>query len=236
MRLLMEQKIWKEKDVERFLDSSYGQLLSSEAHEILPIKVNRNKSLYLYDDDIVIFRGIWFKALQNIIDQSPRNIHFLNSLSFVDYDDYRRIKSMTRISPSTACELGFINNKQDFQKLWQTEELTLLAEINASSNIGLSVYNDEDFITKLDCLYLAWSNRLPLRLFAWQPCSSLVSELCNWTVNCTTRKGTLGSYIPQKSPLIQDWQKFKQLHHTENYLFDISPAKFFSDEGMFWEV
>lgn len=159
----------KDKEINRFLDSSYYRMFAGNEQLPLPV-VKRNKRLYIYDTNI--FKDGWKDIMKELEERGPSTILCVSPIKCSNIDDLFVLRSFSRFSQSNTIFLDDeITMREAYQMARQYADYFGLDEKMASSiyfplggtkRYSIDYYKDIAF--KLNLLYTFWVRGIKIRL------------------------------------------------------------------------
>ena len=159
----------KPKTIAHILDDGYYRIYAGKNKLPIPPLLS-NKRVFLYDKDF--FYPDWQETIAQITERKISSIVRIHPIVCKKINDFFLLRKQTKIARTNEIILDLNIPLEEFYYLQKRYEKLLLAEINASSNVYITLggtfkystqyYND--FIYKMNLLYSFWAKNIPIKI------------------------------------------------------------------------
>lgn len=203
----------KDSVINHILDDSYYRMYAGNNKLPIPPILPR-KRVFIYDTNI--FVPDWKKTFEKIFDRNPSSVKPIHPVYCKTVADYFDLRSFPKMAKDSTIILDFNVPLVDTPKLMTKYKNKFLADIRPSSNIFITLGGSYDtqyqyrqnFIYKMNLLYVFWSNDIPLKIKYITPAIGHNDPLVNisklietWTTGETFKTKTINERIPKDKKL-----------------------------------
>lgn len=216
-RASIYKQFLKEKDllginpkiINHILDDTYYRMYAGANRLPIP-PILPNKRVFIYDKDF--FVQDWQKIIETISDKHPSGIKPIHPVICKTVAQYFQLREQSRIIRDIDIILDFNIPLDETPQLMKKYKNKFLETILPSSNVFITLggtYETQyqyqnDFIYKLNLLYVYWSNGIPLKIKYLTPKIGHNNSLANisklvetWTTGKTNLTKTINDRIPK---------------------------------------
>lgn len=241
----------KTKILEHILDDSYYRMYAGDKQLPIPPILPRQR-IYIYDKNIFI--NDWQKIFKDIADRNPSAIKLIHPVYCRTVTDYFNFRQADKVAKNIEIILNFNIPLKDTEYLMKNYKKKFLADIKPSSNIFLTLGGSfdtnhqyiNDYIYKLNLLYIFWSNKIPIKIKYIQPklgytdpLSHLSQLTTTWAQGDTKLEKSINDRIPKNKkvkeirPERMEKDKIIALYPSAKTLFDQTLSTI--EKGGFWK-